>query len=239
MVQSKSAPHAERLHTPQARSIREVVFGVNDGLVSVTGIVIGVTASRLSPHQILISGLAAVVAATVSMGLGQYLSTAAQNEYFLAERRREEYEVETVPDEERSEVEAIWRRQGFNREEARRLTDRITQDRERWIAFMMREELGILLDALESPWRGSLVMAAAVILGALPPILPYLVFSNSHTAMIMAIVLASVAAFALGVLKARVARGEWWKSGIQFVAVTGAAIVIGIFAGHYLGRWLG
>lgn len=239
MVQSKGAPHAERLHTPQARSIREIVFGVNDGLVSVTGIVIGVTASRLSPHQILISGLAAVVAATVSMGLGQYLSTVAQNEYFLAEREREAYEVETVPDEERREVEAIWRRQGFNRDEASRLTDRITQDPERWIAFMMREELGIVLDSLESPWRGALVMAAAVIVGALLPILPYLILPNAQMAMETAITVASLSAFALGVVKARVARGVWWKSGIQFFAVTGAAIVIGSFAGHFLGRWLG
>jgi VIT1/CCC1 family predicted Fe2+/Mn2+ transporter len=239
MVASKDPPHAERLHTPEARSIREIVFGVNDGLVSVTGIVIGVTASRLSPHQILISGLAAVVAATVSMGLGQYLSTAAQNEYFLAEREREAYEVETVPDEERREVEAIWRRQGFNRDEARHLTDRITQDRERWISFMMREELGILLESLENPWRGALVMAAAVVVGSVPPILPYLVFPGTRTAMVVAIVLASVAAFGLGVLKARVARGTWWKSGFQFFAVTGVAIVVGSFAGHFLGRWLG
>ncbi len=224
--------HTERVHTPQARSIRELVFGVNDGLVSVTGIIMGVTASRLAAHDIIISGLSAVSAATISMGLGAYLSTAAQNEYFLAERAREAYEVETVPDEERREVEAIYRNQGFSPEQVQALTDRVTADRERWIAFMMREELGILLDALDSPWRNAWVMAAAVILGSMPPMLPYLIWSNTHTAMVLAITLAFVAAFALGAVKAKVAKGQWLRSGLQFVAVAAAAVLVGIAAGH-------
>ncbi len=228
----KATRHSERAHTPQARSIRELVFGVNDGLVSVTGIVMGVTASRLAAHDIVISGLSAVTAATISMGLGAYLSTAAQNEYFMAERKREEYEVDTVPDEERREVEAIYRGQGFTSEETQKLTDRLTADKDRWIAFMMREELGILLDALDSPWRNAWVMAAAVILGAMPPMVPYLIWTDTHPAMVLAIVLAFSAAFTLGVVKARVAKGRWLRSGLQFVAVAAAAVIVGIAAGH-------
>lgn len=231
--------HTERVHTPKARSIRELVFGVNDGLVSVTGIVMGVTASRMTAHDIVISGLSAVTAATISMGLGAYLSTAAQNEYFLAERGREEREVETVPDEERREVEAIYRNQGFGPDETKTLTEHVVADRDRWISFMMREELGILLDSLDSPWRNAWVMAVAVMLGSLPPMAPYLIFRSSHTAMIVAIILACLAAFSLGVVKARVAKGNWWRSGVQFVAVAGAAVVVGIFAGHLFHLWLG
>lgn len=224
--------HTERVHTPQARSIRELVFGVNDGLVSVTGIVMGVTASRFAAHDIIVSGLSAVTAATVSMGLGAYLSTVAQNEYFMAERKREEYEVQTVPDEERREVEAIYRQQGFSDRETRQLTDRVTADPDRWVAFMMREELGILLDSLDSPWKNAWVMALAVVAGSIPPMLPYLLISNTHLATILAVVLAGIAAFGLGVVKARVAKGSGWKSGIQFVAVAMAAVAIGIVAGH-------
>lgn len=124
--------HSEaKVHTPRARSIREVVFGVNDGLVSITGIIVGVTASHLSGHQIIIAGLAAVAAAAVSMGLGQYLSTVAQNEYFLAERQREYREVEQIPHEERAEVEGIYRAQGFDSDEIKILTARITADPDR------------------------------------------------------------------------------------------------------------
>lgn len=227
--------HSEdNVHTPRARSIREVVFGVNDGLVSITGIIVGVTSSRLSSNQIIISGLAAVIAAAVSMGLGQYLSTVAQNEYFLAERKREYREVSEVPHEERAEVESIFRRQGFNADEVKTLTARITSDADRWVDFMMKEELGILLDSLDNPWSSSVVMALAVIAGSVAPILPYLLIPNANVAEIWAIVFAIVVAFGLGVLKAKVAKSSWWRSGLQFLLVTAAAVVIGVLGGHLL-----
>lgn len=232
--------HSEaKVHTPRARSIREVVFGVNDGLVSITGIIVGVTSSRMSSNQVIISALAAVVAAAVSMGLGQYLSTVAQNEYFLAEREREYREVAEIPHEERAEVEGIYRAQGFNQDEVALLTERVTADPDRWVDFMMKEELGILLDSMDSPWSTSLVMAVAVIAGAVPPVLPYLLVRNVHIAEILAIVFAVVVAFALGVLKAKVAKSSWWKSGVQFLLVTAAAVLIGIVGGSLLGRIFG
>ncbi|MDA8204832.1 MAG: VIT1/CCC1 transporter family protein [Thermaerobacter sp.] len=232
--------HAEdKVHTPRARSIREVVFGVNDGLVSITGIIVGVTSSRMSSHQIIISGLAAVIAAAVSMGLGQYLSTVAQNEYFLAERGREYREVAEIPHEERAEVEQIFRRQGFNSDETKTLTARITADPDRWVDFMMKEELGILLDSLDNPWTSSVVMALAVIAGSIPPILPYLLIPNAQLAEIWAIISAIVVAFGLGVLKAKVAKSLWWRSGTQFLLVTAAAVVIGVIGGDLLGRAFG
>lgn len=232
--------HSEaKVHTPQARSIREVVFGVNDGLVSITGIIVGVTASQMSSHQVIISGLAAVIAAAVSMGLGQFLSTAAQNEYFMAERRREYREVEEIPHEERAEVEMIYRSQGFDAHEVDILTARVISDPDRWVDFMMKEELGIMLDALDSPWTTSLVMGVAVIAGAVPPILPYLLIPNTHIAEIWAIIFAVVVAFGLGALKARVAKSSWWKSGLQFLLVTAAAVVVGAIGGTLLGRVFG
>lgn len=234
------ASHSEaKIHTPRARSIREVVFGVNDGLVSITGIIVGVTAGRMASHQIIIAGMAAMLAAAISMALGQYLSTTAQNEYFLAERGREYREVEEVPQEERAEVESIYRSQGFTTSEVDILTARVTADPDRWVDFMMKEELGILLDSLDNPWSTSLVMGVAVIIGAIPPILPYLLVPQAHVAEIWAIIFAIVVAFSLGVLKARVAKSSWWKSGLQFLLVTAAAVVVGAVGGTLLGRAFG
>ncbi len=231
--------HAEATrHTPAARSIREVVFGVNDGLVSITGLVVGVTASHLSSHQILIAAAAAVVAATVAMALGQYLSTVAQNEYFLAERSREMREVYEVPHEEWAEVESIYRSQGFSHEQVAMLTQHITADKDRWVDFMMVNELGIMLDNMDRPWQSALVMGLAVIVGSLAPIVPYIVISRPETALVWAIGLAVATAFGLGSLKAIVGKTFWLKSGLQFLLVTAVAIVIGIAAGHALAAWL-
>ncbi|MCL5117024.1 MAG: VIT1/CCC1 transporter family protein [Firmicutes bacterium] len=193
----------------------------------------------MSSHQIIIAGLAAVIAAAVSMSLGQFLSTAAQNEYFLAERQREYREVAEIPHEERAEVEGIYRSQGFSADEVKILTARVTSDPDRWVDFMMKEELGILLDSLDSPWSTAITMAIAVIAGAVPPILPYLLVPNTHVAEIWAIIFAIVVAFGLGVLEAKVAKSSWWKSGMQFLLVTAAAVVVGAIGGNLLGRLFG
>jgi VIT1/CCC1 family predicted Fe2+/Mn2+ transporter len=196
--------------------------------------VVGVTASHLASHQILIAGLAAITAATVAMGLGAYLSTAAQNEYFQSEWDREWREVHEVPEEEQREVEAILRDMGFNADEAARFTERLMADKHRWVDFMMKEELGIVMDR-DSPWKSAGIMALAVIVGSLPPILPYLLIPQPEVALRWAIGLAFATAFGLGWTKAAVARGVWWKSGLQFVAVAAAATVVGILAGRGLG----
>ncbi|MBX5466034.1 MAG: VIT1/CCC1 transporter family protein [Firmicutes bacterium] len=225
----------DRVHTPAARAIREVVFGVNDGLVSITGLVVGVASSHMTGPEVLKAGIAAAVAATVAMGLGAYLSTAAQNEYFLAERAREAREVREMPDDERAEVEGIYRAQGFPRDLTRVLTDHVTADPERWIDFMMKEELGIHLDRLDNPWQSAGVMALAVLLGSLPPLAPFLLLPRVADALPWTLGLGMGTAFVLGVVKARVAKGNWWKSGIQFVLVSAAAACAGIIAGHWLG----
>lgn len=240
-MSSSAVPHVNSevvRHSPAARSIREVVFGVNDGLVSITGLVVGVTASNMSSHQILIAAIAAVVAATVAMALGQYLATTAQNEYFLAERSREMQEVHEVPHEEIAEVEGIYRAQGFSQEQVDMLTKHITADKDRWVDFMMKEELGIMLENLDHPWRSAFIMGGAVILGSLPAVLPYLLIAQTHVALLWAIVLAVLAAFGLGVLKAKVGKTSWVKGGAQFLLVTAVAIAVGIFAGHGLAALL-
>lgn len=235
MTSQRLDPAMPSFHKPNARSIREVVFGVNDGLVSITGLVVGVTASNMPSHLIVVAGLAALAAAAIAMGLGAYLSTAAQNEYFAAEKAREFREVHEVPHEERQEVETILRRKGFTEEEVQIVTRRLMSDIEQWVDFMMKEELGIVMDTLDSPWSSGGVMTLAVILGSLPPLIPYWIFPQTSVALHWALVLVVLAAFGLGVLKARVARTVWWRSGVQFTVAAGIAIAVGITVGHLIG----
>ena len=238
MAASAPSVTTETNHTPGARSIRELVFGVNDGLVSITGLLAGVTAAHRTSHTILIAGLAAVAAATVSMALGQFLSAQAQNEYFQAEYARELREVEEVPEQEQQEVEDILQNMGFTGDEAASFTRRLMSDKKHWVDFMMKEELGIVMDQ-DSPWVSAGIMALAVIAGSLPPMLPYIIIPQPSVAFVWAIGLGILTAFALGSVKAYVARGVWWRSGTQFVLVVAGAVVIGILAGQALGALFG
>lgn len=222
-------------HSPAARSLRDMVFGVNDGLVSITGLVVGVTASHMAPHAIVLAGLAALSAAAVAMALGAYLSTAAHNEYCRAEWNRELREVREEPDEERRESEDILRQKGFDAAEAAAYTRHLMRHEALWVDFMMKEELGLTTAALESPWSSALVMGLAVIAGSLPPLVPFVFIPHPALALVWAIGLAVVSAFVLGTVKGSVTRGSWWKSGTQFVLVALAAVVAGLLAGHVLG----
>lgn len=229
----------EASHTAAASSLRDIVFGVNDGLVSITGLVVGVTASHMATHAILLVGLAALSAATVAMAMGAYLSTAAHNEYCRAEWSRELKELREEPEEERRESEDILRKKGFNAAEAASYTRHLMRHEALWADFMMKEELGLTTTSLDSPWASAWVMALAVIGGSLPPLLPYVFIPNPALALHWAIGLAVVSAFGLGVVKGTVARGSWWKSGMQFVVVALLAVAGGLLAGKALGMLAG
>jgi VIT1/CCC1 family predicted Fe2+/Mn2+ transporter len=231
-VESTHAP-------PAARSIREVVFGVNDGLVSIAGVMVSVTISNMSRHEVVVAGFAAMVAATVSMALGQFLSTRAEHEFFQSEWEREMREVREVPDEERREVEEILVNKGFTSEEATNFTKRLMKDETQWVDFMMKEELGIMMEDSSQSWKDAVVMALSVIAGSLPPIIPFLLPIPTSSALMWSIICAISAAFLLGTLKAVVARGSWWRSGIQFLLVTGAAVAVGVVVGKALGGLAG
>jgi VIT1/CCC1 family predicted Fe2+/Mn2+ transporter len=224
---------------PAARSIREVVFGVNDGLVSITGVVVSVTISNLGRHAILVAGIAAMVAATVSMALGQFLSTRAEHEYFQAEWEREMREVQEVPDEEQREVEEILINKGFTTEEATNFTQRLMKDKHQWVDFMMKEELGIMMEDSSQSFTDAGVMALSVIAGSVPPIVPFLFPIPTSAALLWSVGLAIATAFLLGTLKSVVARGSWWRSGLQFLLVTAAAVGVGVLVGKALGGLAG
>jgi predicted membrane protein (TIGR00267 family) len=235
-----STSTVETTHAPPAaRSIREVVFGVNDGLVSITGVMVSVTISNMGRHEVVVAGFAAMVAATVSMALGQFLSTRAEHEFFQSEWEREMREVHEVPDEERREVEEILVNKGFTSEEATNFTKRLMKDETQWVDFMMKEELGIMMEDSSQSWKDAVVMGLSVIAGSLPPIIPFLLPIPTSTALLWSIALAISAAFLLGTLKAIVAHGSWWRSGIQFFLVTTAAVAVGVVVGKALGGLAG
>src|SRR5207249_10537180 len=120
------------------------MFGVNDGLVSTMGFVAGATGALMQGHLVLLAGIASVVAGALAMGLGAYLASKSQREFFESERAREHREIEEVPEDERKEIRDIFAQMGFLPDEVEMIVRRITSNKDLWVRFMMREELGIL-----------------------------------------------------------------------------------------------
>ncbi len=223
--------HSEAWHTPKGRFIREVMFGMNDGLVSTIGFVAGATGALMQARLVLLAGIASVVAGALAMGIGAYLASKSQRDFFESEKERERREIEEVPELERREIRDIFTKLGFLKDEVEMIVNRVTSDKDLWVRFMMREELGILEESFDNPVTVGLLMAASFAVGGGPPLLPYLFMENALTALKAAVAASLVALFAIGVAKTVLTREPWLKSGLEVVLLGSLAAGIGFGIG--------
>lgn len=217
--------------------LRAAVFGVSDGLVSNTALVMGFAGSGTSHTVTLLAGVAGLLAGSFSMAAGEYVSMAGQREMYQREIALEQAELEEKPEEERDELALIYRAKGLDRPDAERLADKIMADPEVALDTLAREELGLDPGQLGSPWTAAIFSLLSFAIGAFVVVLPYLAGSGT-AALAAAIGLALAAMFGvgatIGVLNGRSAL----KMGLRqmFVGVLAAAVTYG--AGHLIGTHL-
>ncbi|MDE2060289.1 MAG: VIT1/CCC1 transporter family protein [candidate division NC10 bacterium] len=221
-------------HSPKGRAIREVVFGVHDGLITTIGFLSGVNAASASWRVIVIAGLAGAFAQTLSMGFGAYLSTKSEREFYQREIARERLEIETAPENERDEMRQIYRSKGFPDNEVEIVVARVTANRELWLKVMMMEELGLIEERFDNPLKIGLLIGASSFVGAFLPILPYF-FLELRWAFTASVGLAASALFATGAGKTLLTRKAWWSSGLEMMGIGLLVAVAGYGIGHVLG----
>jgi len=215
--------------------MRDLVLGSSDGLVGFLAFVAGVSASLPSQRSIVLAGFAEMFAGATSMGLGAYLGSKSEREYYEKELRREKREIREMPVEEREEIRQIYRQKGFEGDELEMVVDRITADKERWLKVMMHEELGFTQSVFVPPIRAGAGVGLSYMLGAAFPLAPYLLFER-RTAMVLSMLVTALVLFAIGAGKSRLTAKAWWKSGFEMagLGLVGAlvchAISIGIAA---------
>jgi VIT1/CCC1 family predicted Fe2+/Mn2+ transporter/rubrerythrin len=165
----------ERWHrTGRSGTLRAMIFGVSDGLVSNLSLVMGVTGAAAEPRFILLAGIAGLLAGAFSMAAGEYISMQSQRELFERQISLERAEMEAMPEEEEAELAASYRAKGFTPEEAARIAHRIFQQPETALDLLVREELGLDPSELGSPWGAALGSFLSFAVGAAIPVLPYL-----------------------------------------------------------------
>jgi vacuolar iron transporter family protein len=225
----------ERWHRgDRSGALRAGVFGVSDGLVSNTALVMGVAGSGVSHTVILLTGTAGLLAGSFSMAAGEYVSMASQREMYQREISLEAQELEEKPQEERDELVLLYRAKGIPRDEAIRLADRILADRQVALDTLTREELGLDPTELGSPLSAAISSMLTFALGALVVIFPYF-FGSGVAALIAAIVLAAAALVGvgagIGLLNGRPAL----RSGLRQLVLGGAAALVTYGIGHLIG----
>ncbi len=226
----------ERAILERQRSIREVVFGAQDGLLTTLGIVTGVGGATGDRTTIVLTGLISLFVGALSMGAGQYLGVKAEREvveYWLDHERRE---LTERFDDEVAEQTAYYRLKGFTPDEARMIVDRLTRNPEIWLHEMVRDEFGIDPRIVEGSRVGSSVaMSGSFAAGALVPILPYLIAALPQTpALFASLGLAAVALFCVGAIAGRLAHRNVFAKGLE-VALFGAGVFgLSYLAGRYV-----
>jgi VIT1/CCC1 family predicted Fe2+/Mn2+ transporter/rubrerythrin len=209
----------ERWHGRGGSWVADAIYGVNDGLGAVFGIVSGVAgATNNQQHVVLISGLAGMLASSLSMGAGAYLAVKSEREVYEAEIAREKAEVEENPEEEIEEMALFYQLQGFSVEESQRMAERLAEDPEQLVHAMAQSELGLSAQHFGSPWTSSFSAAVSTAVGAFIPIIPFF-FMTGLSAVIAAFVISIAAHFAVGALKSLITIRSWWASGFEMTVV--------------------
>ncbi len=228
------ATHTEAAHIPGGRSLRDLVFGANDGLVAAFAVVSGVHGAAVSTHIILLAGFAELIGGTIAMGLGAFLAAKSEREFILSERAREEREVVEFPEEERKEVRTIFARKGFRGEALEQMVAHVTADPVFWVDTMMSEELGLAAVPTSAPLRSGLVVATAYALGAAFPVIPYALHIPVDAAFALSVGCTLAALFVAGALKTLMTGRPWLRSGAETVLVGALAAAATFVAGRLI-----
>ena len=214
-------------------SLRDVILGGQDGLVNMLGIALGVVAAGGSTHVLVVTGIAAAITESISMGAVAYTSFGSDRDFYLAERRREQNEISSRPEEEREEIREIYAAKGFRGQLLDDVVSTITSNRETWVSTMMDEELHLQPVKQQSLLRSSVIVTIATLIGHFIPLLPFM-FVTRTPAVVAAIVLSAVTLFAVGVYSAKTLIGDWRKSGLQMVTIGLGAAALGFLIGRLL-----
>jgi vacuolar iron transporter family protein len=225
----------EGRHRGGGNAFRAAVLGANDGLVSNLSLVTGVVGADLSSHDVLLTGIAGLIAGACSMGLGEWLSVNSAREYYQQQIATEADELAEFPEEEKQELMLIYQAKGIPESQAKILADRIIGNPDTALDTLAREELGIDPQSLGgSPWSAAGTSFLLFTAGAIVPVIPFF-FARRMVAVGIAVGLSAAAMFAIGAGTTLYTGRGLMFSGLRQLAIGVAAAAITYGIGKLIG----
>lgn len=221
----------ERARVERVSRIRELVLGVQDGLLVPLGVVSGMAAANPGRAAILVAGLAEAVAGAIAMGAGSFLASEAEEAFYRAEIDDERIELERYPKREQAELAVALEREGLPRGEAVRVAAGLASDPNVFLRTKVEKELGLSPEVGGAAVGDGIVVGLSYLLAAIVPLWPYVAFGRL-TALPVSVACTLVALFCLGVLKGRVGRQREGLAGLQVLAIGGVSAAVGFGIGH-------
>jgi VIT1/CCC1 family predicted Fe2+/Mn2+ transporter len=229
--QPPASPHETR----GASVVRPVVFGATDGLVCNLSLIMGVAgAAGEDPHSIVIAGVAGLLAGGFSMAVGEYVSVRSQRDLLDYQIELQRHQLHHTPEQERDILREIYEAKGLSPAEADLIVKRIMRDPERAIDTFVREEIGLSAATMGSPVAAGLGSLAAFAVGALVPLVPFLVLTGTG-AFAISIAASGVALFGIGLAVSRLTHRHAIWTGVRQAGLGGLAAAVTFGIGSLLG----
>jgi VIT1/CCC1 family predicted Fe2+/Mn2+ transporter len=217
-------PHHGKFH------LSDIILGGQDGLVNVLGVILGVAAATRDVRIVIAAGLAATFAESISMGAVAYTSTLAENDLYRSEREREYRHIHLAPDVEVEEIRDIYRNKGFDGETLEKIVEVITSNPDVWVNVMMAEEFQLTPPEKSKALRSALLVGFSALIGSLIPLFPFF-FWTVNQSIWLAIMIAALTLFIVGVYKARVTVGKPFRSGLEMAMIGTVSALAGYVVG--------
>lgn len=217
----------------KASALSDIILGGQDGLVNVLGVILGVAAATNDPRIVVVAGLAATFAESISMGAVAYTSTQADSAFYESELAREYRHIQEVPHLERNEIRHIYSDKGFEGDLLERITDTITANQDIWVAVMMAEEHQLTPVNRSQALRSAIVVGIAAIIGSLIPLVPF-IFLPVTASILTSILLTALVLYIVGAYKARITVGRPWRSGLEMAVIGTVSALVGYVVGALL-----
>lgn len=216
--------------------VGDAIYGVNDGLGAIFGIVSGVSGATLgNSHYVLLAGLAGMIASALSMGSGAYLGAKSEREIYEAELTREREAIEMNAPEARELLSLYFQVKGLPEDDADHVVDHIAKDKEQFLRALAAERLSTSEEGLRKPLTSATSAALSTAVGAFIPIIPFF-FMGGYAAIITSAIVSLAAHFAVGAAKSLITVRSWWASGLEMTAVGAVEGVVTYVIGVGLGR---
>ncbi len=220
-------------HNTHGAVLRDLILGGQDGLVNVLGIVLGVATATNDAKMVLVAGLVATFAESISMAAVAYTSTNAEKAYYDSLVEQEKKEMKEIPHEEVDEVKEIYHNMGFRGKVLDQIVKKITSKKDLWLKVMLSQELGLQTREPANPIKAGIMVGIAAFAGSIIPLMPFF-FMPVESAFWWALIIGVGVLFAAGAYKAKVTVGSWWKSGLEIAIVGTTAAVVGYLVGAWL-----
>jgi len=212
--------------------IKDLVYGANDGIITTFAVVTGTIGAGLDSKIVIILGIANLLADGFSMGASNFLGQRSENALYRKEEKREYDEVDSIPQVEKKEVYDALISHGFADAEATTLTEMISHNRDFWVDFMMKYELGMPAPEHGDEWKGAVMTVLAFVIAGSVPLLSFMFEFMSQHMFLYSCIATAIVLFVVGSIRCIITHSSWWKSGLEMLLVGGIAACVSYGVGY-------